>query len=49
MQYKVIRSDFEMELSKSVEEHLRDGWRLQGGVSIASLGMTVYLAQALVR
>ncbi len=30
-------------------EKLRQGWKLQGGVSITSHGMSIYCAQAMVK
>jgi len=35
MRYRVITNEDTSDLSIRVEEHLKDGWELQGGVSLA--------------
>lgn len=49
MQYIVIRTATPSALEAEVERYLQRGYKLQGGVSIASHGMTVYHAQAMVK
>ncbi len=34
MQYKTIQANYDIELWKQVDAHLRLGWQCQGGVSV---------------
>ncbi len=49
MKYMVIRCDSNVKLISEVEIYLRLGWKLQGGVSITSHGMSLYCSQAMVK
>jgi hypothetical protein len=35
MQYKVIDEMFLNDLEKKVNEHIKSGWKLQGGISVS--------------
>ncbi|WP_242328130.1 DUF1737 domain-containing protein [Lactococcus lactis] len=41
MEYTTIRCDSSYKLEKEVNEKLKQGWKLQGGVSITSHGMSI--------
>ncbi|WEA55743.1 DUF1737 domain-containing protein [Lactococcus lactis] len=49
MKYTTLRCDSHYELDKEVNEKLKQGWKLQGGVSITSHGMSIYCSQAMVK
>ena len=49
MRYEVLRFDSYFDLEKKVNEKLKQGWKLQGGVSITSHGMSIYCSQAMVK
>ncbi|MCI3860097.1 DUF1737 domain-containing protein [Lactococcus garvieae] len=49
MRYKVLEFNSRFDLQKEVNEKLRQGWKLQGGVSITSHGMSIYCSQAMVK
>ena len=49
MRYIVLKFDSPHDLEDKVNEKLKQGWRLQGGVSITSHGMSIYCSQAMVK
>ena len=49
MKYMVMRCDSNVKLINEVERYLKQGWKLQGGVSITSHGMSIYCSQAMVK
>lgn len=49
MKYKIIERVSQDFLEAAVENHLDEGWELQGGVTIAYRGYTCYYAQAMVQ
>lgn len=49
MIYEVLKCNSAIDLQKEVNEKLRQGWRVQGGVSITSHGMSIYCSQAIVK
>lgn len=49
MRYIVLKFDSPYDLEDKVNEKLKQGWRLQGGVSITSHGMSIYCSQAMVK
>jgi hypothetical protein len=49
MKYSVITSWSQQEFEQKVETHLKNGWQLVGGVSIACPGGLVKFAQAVTK
>ncbi|WP_313309692.1 DUF1737 domain-containing protein [Lactococcus taiwanensis] len=49
MKYMVMRCDSNVKLINEIERYLKLGWKLQGGVSIISHGMSIYCSQAMVK
>ena len=49
MKYMVMRCDSNVKLINEVERYLKLGWKLQGGVSITSHGMSIYCSQAMIK
>ncbi|HEY8505588.1 MAG TPA: DUF1737 domain-containing protein [Gemmataceae bacterium] len=50
MEYVILEQDSAEKLQKAVNEYLREGWSLQGGVAVATYGMgTWWYYQAVVR
>lgn len=53
MEYKIVRGSFEYELEEQIATLLKQGWKLQGGISICynrGYGNTdLYFAQALIK
>jgi len=50
MEYKIVEAKSSLDLKTSVDAALKDGWRLQGGVSVANKGgVGMLFAQALVK
>ncbi|WP_251920045.1 DUF1737 domain-containing protein [Lactococcus lactis] len=49
MKYEVLEFDSHFDLEKQVNEKLKQGWKLQGGVSTTSHGMSIYCSQAMVK
>jgi hypothetical protein len=49
MRYTVLEFDSCFDLEKEVNEKIKQGWKLQGGVSITSHGMSIYCSQAMVK
>jgi len=54
MQYLIIKSGGEVELAKDVNNAIKEGWRPQGGVSVAKSLFPIFFpsllwAQAVVR
>jgi hypothetical protein len=48
MRYVVVTNTKKIKLNEEVNAKLRDGWRLQGGVSIIHIGIGFVLAQAMI-
>lgn len=49
MKYIILEFDSYFDLEKEVNDRLRQGYKLQGGVSITSHGMSIYCSQAMVK
>lgn len=49
MKYKVIERELQGYLEVAVENHLDEGWQLQGGVTTTYHGTTCYYVQAMVK
>lgn len=49
MRYEILQFDSQFDLEDKVNERLKQGWKLQGGVSITSHGMSIYRSQAMVK
>ena len=49
MRYEILQFNSQFDLEDKVNERLKQGWKLQGGVSITSHGMSIYCSQAMVK
>lgn len=49
MRYTVVKCESSYELERQVTSYLKQGWKLQGGVSTTSHGMYVYCSQAMIK
>lgn len=49
MQYRILTDDSQFDLAKEVELYLKEGWTLQGGVSVTFKKIGYYFAQAMVK
>ena len=55
MQYKIVQTSANLmtfatsKLQEEVEKHLKEGWKLQGGVSISCTDYKAIAAQAMIK
>ena len=48
MRYTIVDGKGMLHLAMNVNEHLDEGWKLQGGVCVHSIGSVIYYYQAMV-
>ena len=49
MDYKILTANNKSDLTLNVHKHMKDGYKLQGGISISITGFDVLYAQAMVK